>query len=204
MKRTLFLSVLVAGVALALAAGSYSVLAGTDPITEVAGVVTGAEDPDDDDDIDDADDDDDDDDEVSVQTGVDGNDAEGAGHVAEVIATTFDADQEDVLALHEEGIGFGAIFKLYLLAAAADTSVEELLATIEANGDGGFAFGKLFKELTDEVSVLTDGEEGMPNNLGKAVSNSKKDDEVVVSVDGDEDDGQGPPEHAPAHGRNRD
>jgi hypothetical protein len=199
MKRTLFLSVLVAGVALALAAGSYSVLAGSGPVTEVAGVVMGVEDPDDDDDdgvqVDG--------DEVELQ----GGDSEGAEHVAEVIATTFDADQEGVLALHEEGIGFGAIFKLYLLAAAADTSVEELLASIEANGDGGFAFGKLFKDLADEVSVLTDGEDGMPKNLGKAVSDLKKDgtEATVASTDdGDEDDGQGPPEHAPAHGLNRD
>ncbi len=112
MKRTLFLSVLVAGVALALAAGSYSVLAGSGSVTEVAGAVMGLEDPDNDDDdgvqVDG--------DEVELQ----GGDSEGAGHVAEVIATTFDTDQEGVLALHDAGFGFGAIFKLYLLAAAGD------------------------------------------------------------------------------------
>ncbi len=205
MRRTLFLSVLVAGVALALAAGSYSVLAGTDPVTEVAGVVTGAEDTDDDDDVDDADDEDDggevDGDEVELQGG-DG-DSEGAGQVAEVIATTFDADQEDVLTLHESGFGFGAIFKLYLLAAAGDKTAAAILSSGE-KGEGGFAFGKLFKELTDEVSVLTDGEDGMPPTLRKAVSGSKKDGTeatVATTDDGDEDDGQGPPEHAPAHGR---
>ncbi len=69
MKRTLFLSVLVAVVALALAAGSYTALAGTDPVTDVAGVVMGQEDPDDDDDADEADDDDDGD----VDTDVDGD-----------------------------------------------------------------------------------------------------------------------------------
>ncbi len=196
MRRTLFLSVLVAGVALALAAGTYSALAGSGPVTGVAGVVTGQEDPDDDDDADEADD-------VRVPAGVDGNDAEGAGHVAEVIATTFDVDQEDVLALHEAGFGFGAIFKLYLLAATGDETAAAILSFGE-NGEGGFAFGKLFKELTDEVSVLTDGGDGMPKNLGKAVSDLKKDgtEPTVASTDdGDEDDGQGPPEHAPAHGR---
>ncbi len=193
MKRTLFLSALVAGVALALAAGSYTVLAGTGAVTEVAGVVMGVEDPDDDD--------------VSVQAGEDGADAEGAQNIADVIGSTFDdASQGDVLTLHEAGFGFGAIFKLYLLAAAGDETALAILASGE-KGEGGFAFGKLFKELTDEVSVLTDGEDGLPNNLGEAVSNLKKDGTeptVASSDDGDEDDGQGPPEHAPAHGLNRD
>ncbi len=193
MKRTLVLSALVAGVALALAAGSYSALAGSDPVTDVAGVVMGSEDPDPDADADDVDDDD--------------VDVDGAQNVADVIGSTFDgASQEDVLALHDAGFGFGAIFKLYLLAAAGDETAAAILSSGE-KGEGGFAFGKLFKELTDEVTVLTDGEDGMPKNLGKAVSDLKKDgtDTTGASTDdGDEDDGQGPPEHAPAHGRNKD
>ncbi len=192
MKRTLFLSALVAGVSLALAAGSYSVLAGTGAVTEVAGVVMGVEDPDDDN--------------VSVQAGEDGDDAEGAQNIADVIGSSFDdASQGDVLTLHEAGFGFGTIFKLYLLAAAGDDTALAILASGE-KGEGGFAFGKLFKELTDEVSVLTDGEDGLPNNLGMAVSNLKKDGTeptVASTADGDEDDSQGPPEHAPAHGLNR-
>jgi len=195
MKRTLFLCVLVAGVALALAAGSYSALAGSDPVTGVAGVVTGVEDPDDD----------------GVQVDGDevellGGDSEGAGHVAEVIAITFDADEEDVLALHEAGFGYGAMFKLYLLAAAGDETALAILASGE-KGEDGFAFGKLFKESADEVSALTAGEDGMPKNLGHAVSGSKKSDGVVTAEadgDGDEDEGHGPPDHAPAHGRNKD
>ncbi len=203
MRRTLFLSVLVAVVGLALAAGSYTALAGTDPVTDVAGVVTGQEDPDDDD----VDADEDDDDGVQVdgdEVGLLGGDSEGAQNVAGVIGSTFDdASQGDVLALHDAGFGFGAIFKLYLLAAAGDETATAILSSGEKD-EGGFAFGKLFKELTDDVSVLTAREDGMPKNLGKAVSGSKKDGEVVVTVDGDGDDGQGPPDHAPAHGRNRD
>jgi hypothetical protein len=195
MKRTLFLSGLVAVVA--LAAGSYSALAGSDPVTDVAGAVMGLEDPDDDDD--------------GVQVDGDGvelqgGDGEGAGHVAEVIGEAFEVDDEDVLALHEAGFGFGAIFKLYLLAAAGDETAEEILSSGE-KGEGGFAFGKLFKEFADEVSAITDGEDGLPKNLGKAVSGSEKDGAgvtVASTGDGDEDDGQGPPEHAPAHGRNKD
>ncbi|MFB3052368.1 MAG: hypothetical protein ACE1ZT_00690, partial [Dehalococcoidia bacterium] len=74
-------------------------------------------------------------------------------------------------------------------------------------GEGGFAFGKMFKDLSDEVSVLSAEEDGMPTNLGKAVSELKKDGaevSVASTGDGDEDDGDGPPEHAPAHGRNKD
>ena len=192
MKRTLLLSVLVAGAALALAAGSVLADKGGPEHGTEHGVATGLQEEGGGD---------------GVEAQDNGDDSEGAGHIAEVIATSFDADESDVMTLHEEGIGYGAIFKLYLLAAAADTSVEELLATIEANGDGGFAFGKLFKELTDEVSVLTDGEDGLPKNLGKAVSGSNKDATEATGAGtdgGDEDDGEGPPEHAPAHGRNKD
>ena len=199
MKRTLILSMLVAGVALALAAGSYTALAGTDPLTDVAGVVMGQEHPDDDDD---ADEDDADDDGVAVELHGDG----GAGNVALVIGEAFGASDEDVLALREAGIGFGAIFKLYLLAAAGDETAAAILSSGE-KGEGGFAFGKLFKELSDGVSVQSAGEDGMPTSLGKAVSDLKKNDTVVTGaadVDGDEDDGDGPPEHAPAHGLNKD
>src|SRR5437879_12602177 len=38
--------------------------------------------------------------------------------VAQVIADHFGVSQADVMALHDQGIGFGAIFKLYAIAAA--------------------------------------------------------------------------------------
>src|SRR3990170_2089062 len=97
--------------------------------------------------------------------------------VAQAIADAFDdVSQEDVLALHEEGIGFGAIFKLYLLAAAGGTTVDDLLATMDADADGEFefAFGKRFKDLTEEQrAVLESG----PKNLGQLVSASNHPDE---------------------------
>ena len=190
MKRTLFLSVLVAGAALALAAGSVLADKGGPEHGAEHGVATGLQE-------------DGGGDVVEAQDN--GDDSEGAGHVAEVIAISFDADEGDVLTLHEAGFGFGVIFKLYLLAAAGDETALAILASGE-KGEGGFAFGKLFKELTDEVSVLTDGEDGLPTNLGMAVSGSNKSDAVTAEADGDgdEDDGDGPPEHAPAHGRNKD
>ncbi len=96
---------------------------------------------------------------------VDG-DGEGAEQVAEVIATTFDVPVDEVTALRESGIGFGAIFKLYMLDAAGDGTLAALESSGE--GDGGFGFGKLFKESAEGVSALTAGEDGMPKNLGQA------------------------------------
>ena len=203
MNRTLFLSGLVAVVALALAAGSYTALADKGGPGHGAehGVATGLQE-DGGGDVVEAQDNGDDGGEVESQGGGDG---EGAGNVALVIEDAFGAGEGDVLTLHEAGFGFGAIFKLYLLAAAGDPTALAILADGE-KGEGGFAFGKLFKEFADEVSVLTEGEDGMPKNLGKAVSASNKSDEVGITAadgDGDEDDGDGPPAHAPAHGWRR-
>ncbi len=184
MKRTLFLSVLVAGAALTLAAGSVLADKGGPEHGAEHGVATGLQE--------------DGDGVVAQQNG----EGEGAGQVAQVIATTFDTDEGDVLTLHEAGFGFGAIFKLYLLAAAGDETALAILDDGE-KGEGGFAFGKLFKELTDEVSELTDGEDGIPKNLGQA-KKAANGATGASTDDGDEDDGQGPPDHAPAHGRNRD
>jgi len=104
-----------------------------------------------------------------------------------------------VMALHDEGMGFGAIFKLYSIARAKGITVNELLASIEENG-GGFAFGKLMKSLTDEeMAVLEDG----PKNLGELVSAASKgsgedEPEELAAAAGDS---HGPPSHAKAKGR---
>ena len=193
MLRTLLLSLVVVGTAVAVAVGAVTALAdkggpghGVDH-----GVANGLQDEGRAD-------------VVEAQDNDNGNDGEGAEAVAQAIADAFDdVSQEDVLALHEEGIGFGAIFKLYLLAAAGDTTVEALQSAAE--GDGGFAFGKLFKEEADGVSALSAGEDGIPKNLGQAVSDGENDDEgadVAADGDGDDDGSHGPPDHASAHGRN--
>jgi len=215
MTRTLLLSLAVLGVAVALAISSYSALAGSSPVGDVAGAVIGHDGADDTDVADSDDTDGVDGEEVNAQDN--GNDGEGAEAVAQAIADAFDdVSQEDVLALHEEGIGFGAIFKLYLLAAAGGTTVDDLLATMDADADGEFefAFGKRFKDLTEEQrTVLESG----PKNLGQLVSASNHPDE-----DGEADadaasqalekaqekfaakssKGNGPPDGVPAHGRN--
>jgi hypothetical protein len=227
LRRILLLSLLVVGAAVALAIGSYSALAGPGPVTSVASAVIGADEPDDVDvldavETDDVDGDDVGGDEVDADDGG-GGEAKGAQHIAQVIADEFGASQGDVLALHEQGIGFGALFKLYALAAVMeDTTVQDLLATIPTNGDGEyeFGFGELRKSLTEDQ--LADLESG-PKNLGQIVSASHgpedagspegagsdvADDAASAGLEkaGDkfvahESEGHGPPESVPAHGR---
>jgi hypothetical protein len=204
MRRTLIFSLLIVGVAVALSISAYSALAGPGPVTSVAGAVISAGESDDGGLVEDADDVDADDDVDDVDAeDEDGDSGEGDQGVAQAIAETFEVTPDEVMALHDGGVGFGAIFKLHLLSAAGAGTVEELQAAAEE--DGGFAFGKHFKELSGEVAALSAGEDGVPKNLGQAVSHAKKGDKgaVVVAIeDGDsEDDGDGPPDHAPARGR---
>jgi len=142
---------------------------------------------------------------VDEQEADEGNDGDGAERIAGLIEEAFGAEAGSVSALHEQGIGFGALFKLYLLAAATDMSVDELLATATNADDGhGFAFGRLFREMADEVSALSAEEDGTPRNLGKLVSSANEGSEdalLTVEDENDEDAGGGPPDHAPAHGR---
>ena len=112
---------------------------------------------------------DDDEDDAAETAG----DAEGAGpdHAA-LIADEFGVSADDVAALHEQGIGWGALFKLYAFADATDTDVDELIAgaAVSADGEHGFAFGEMKKSLTDdELAALEDG----PKNFGQLVSGSK-------------------------------
>jgi hypothetical protein len=97
----------------------------------------------------------------------------GADKVAQAIADEFGVSKDEVLARHNEGIGFGALFKLYKLARAKGIGVDELLATIptNANGEREFGFGQLRKGLTEEQRRVY---EAGPKNLGKLVSGVSK------------------------------
>ena len=189
MWRTLLLSLVVVGTAVAVAVGAVTALADRGgPGHGVAhGVAAGLQD-------------DGGGDVVEAEDNGNGDDDEGVEAVAQAIADTFGVSQEDVLALHDSGVGFGAIFKLFPLAEAGETTVQALVS--DAQGDGGFAFGKRFKELTGEVSALSVGGDGMPRNLGQALSDAKNGDQVTA-LGADDDGDQGPPDHAPAHGWRR-
>jgi hypothetical protein len=102
-----------------------------------------------------------------------GDDAQGASKVAQGIADEFGVSQDEVIGRHNEGIGFGALFKLYKLARAQGISVDELLATVasDANGERDFAFGQRRNALTDEQRAIYDSG---PKNLGRLVSGASK------------------------------
>src|SRR3989304_571372 len=176
MTRTLLLAMAVLGVATALAIGSYTALAGSSPGGDVAGAVighdggaaTGAAGSDDTDGVDG--------DEVNAQDG--DNDADtGAEHIAGLIADACGAEEADGLALHEQGVGFGAPVKLYALSQATGVSVQDLLAAIatDAEGEFEFAFGKRFNDLTEEQQAVL---ESGPKNLGQLLSASYHPDEA--------------------------
>ena len=211
MTRTLLLSLAVLATAAALAVGSYTALAGSNPVGDVADAVVGAGGSDADDsgtgDVNEV--------EGDTEGAEDGNVQEegatgaGAEQVAQAIADEFGASQEEVLALHEQGIGFGALFKLYALARATGTTVDDLLASI---GSDGYAFGKRFKELTDEQQAVL---ESGPKNLGQLVSASHHPDgdgeagadaatQALEKANGkfaaNSSHGHGPPAGVPAHG----
>lgn len=94
--------------------------------------------------------------------------------MAAIIGDAFDADPAAVTALHAQGIGFGAIFKLYAIADAKGMTVDQLLATVAVDattGERNFAFGQMKKSLTEgEAAALHDG----PKNLGQVVSASRR------------------------------
>ncbi len=96
----------------------------------------------------------------------------GGTDKAALIAAEFGVSPPDVTALRDQGIGWGAMFKLYALARAKGVSVNDLVAaTVDADGEKDFAFGEIKKSLTPEqLAALDDG----PKNFGQLVSKSKK------------------------------
>lgn len=137
---------------------------------------------------------------VQAQEGETGEDGKGADKVAQAIADEFGVSKDEVLARHNEGIGFGALFKLFKLARAQGITVDELLATIptDANGERDFAFGQRRKALTDEQRAL---DESGPKNLGRLVSGkNKKHGEPAVegaTESGEKPQGRGKKGHVP-------
>src|SRR5207253_3769146 len=100
-------------------------------------------------------------------------DGQGAEKVAQAIADEFGVSKDEVLARHQQGIGFGAVFKLYKLARAKGISVDDLLASIPtgANGEREFGFGQLRKSLTaEQLAAFNSG----AKNLGQLVSGKNK------------------------------
>jgi len=87
-----------------------------------------------------------------------------------LIAEEFGTTEEEVNALHDQGLGFGQIFKLQILAIVLETDIATLLAEAEVDPETGeleFDFGELKKTLTEEQLALL---ETLPKNFGAIVS----------------------------------
>jgi len=68
----------------------------------------------------------------------------------------------------DPAVGWGALYKLMLLSKANGMTLTDYLATMD--GDGGWAFGKRFKELDGEQKALL---ADTPKNLGQANKQAK-------------------------------
>jgi hypothetical protein len=99
----------------------------------------------------------------------------GAERHADLLAAEFGLSRESVLALHQQGIGWGGLFKLCSMARAMNVPVETLIANaaVDTNGEREFAFGELKQTLTPEQ--LADLDSG-PKNFGQVVSASNRHD----------------------------
>lgn len=77
---------------------------------------------------------------------------------------TLAAATDQVTALREADLGWGALFKLVMLAGALGEDPANLLGEPDENGEYSIGFGELKQMLTDEqLAALADG----PRNLGQ-------------------------------------
>jgi hypothetical protein len=90
-------------------------------------------------------------------------DEASSGKQAAAIAAFCGKSVEEIEALHADGVGWGALFKVCKLSIATGESVGDILADAKENG---FAFGNRFKGLTDEERARCDE---LPKNLGQAM-----------------------------------
>jgi len=98
--------------------------------------------------------------------------AEGTNRIVTAIAAEFGVSEDEVTQLHKEGIGFGALFKVYQLARLTGVSAPSIVATFpRVNGELQPGFGDRFAVLTDvQKAELKKG----PRNLGSMVSDHAK------------------------------
>lgn len=95
----------------------------------------------------------------------DGTETDTLHPVAQRLAETFDVPYEEVMALHESGIGFGVIGRAYLTAEASDGDLtfEDVLELHQS----GMGWGK----IKHEYGIHPGG-----NGLGQIMRNSTEDD----------------------------
>lgn len=86
---------------------------------------------------------------VGAVTEVPGGPGKGQLKHSESISAAFEIDPDTALALHQDGVGWGAMVKLLAIAEVTGVSVEQLLAdTQKVDGDYEFDFGAMQAALT--------------------------------------------------------
>ena len=114
-----------------------------------------------------------------------GSGAPGKGQLkhAASISATFDIDSDTALALHRDGIGWGAMVKLLAIAEVSGVSIDQLLADVaKVDGEYEFDFGSLRAGLTpsqqEELAMMPKGvghlgrQHGLPPGLAKKLDSA--------------------------------
>ena len=94
---------------------------------------------------------------------------EGGLWIAGLIGAEFGVGRDQVVDLHNEGIGLGALFKVYQIAKAKGMRASDLVATLPlVDGKRQPDFDALVASLTPEqqANLTSEG----PRNLGQLVS----------------------------------
>ena len=118
-----------------------------------------------------------------------------------LIGTAFDASANDVRLLHEADLGYGLIFKLYLLSAATGTPIGDLLSAIgDDDAEGAMGLGRLLKDLDPEVRVAFPKNFGQLNKAARAGRGQGQDGPGLEPADARPiKPGRGRPEAKPGH-----
>ncbi|HEY3290146.1 MAG TPA: hypothetical protein VGK87_08480 [Anaerolineae bacterium] len=122
---------------------------------------------------------------LTVNTGVSGSVTStlvlsGAVKPAIAIATAFSVTLTDVVKLHDEGLGFGEIFKVYELAKTSNMTATEILAL----RDSGLGWGQIEEKLG-----VKHGNHG--ENLGGIVSGRNLTSTLEIQNNGNGHENQG-------------
>jgi hypothetical protein len=115
---------------------------------------------------------------VDVEEADAGGPGKGQLKHAASISAAFDIDSDTALALHRDGLGWGAMVKLLAIAEVSGVSVDQLLANVDkVDGEYEFDFGSMRAGLTasqqEELARMPKGigqlghSNGIPPGLAK-------------------------------------
>ena len=102
---------------------------------------------------------------VDVEEADSGGPGKGQLKHAASISAAFDIDSDAAMALHRDGIGWGALVKLFAIAEVSGVTVDQILANVDkVDGEYQFDFGSMQAGLT-----VSQQEElaGMPKGVGQ-------------------------------------